>query len=99
MNTKMLDNYITKKILKPKPKKIDFDGAPFRIGDTVFVLNNPNKDETFNYAFLGKQGKVEHFEYDCGCGQTFPNDPMIGVRFADNKVAEFWKEELQLLKE
>lgn len=98
MNTKVLDSYITRNILKPKPRRIDIDGAPFKIGDTVVILDNPNKDETFNYDFSGRKGVVEHFEYDCGCGQTFPADPMIGVRFSDKKIAEFWKEELSLLK-
>lgn len=98
MNTKMLDDYITKYILKPKPRRFDVEGAPFKIGDLVTVLDNPNIDETFNYDFSGKRGAIEYFEYDCGCGQTFPDDPMIGVRFANKQIAEFWKDELQLFK-
>jgi len=98
METKLLDRYINQNILKPKPRKFDIDGAPLKIGDLVIVLDNPNKDETFNYDFLGKHGLIEHFEYDCGCGQTFPGDPMIGVRFSGKKVAEYWKDELMLLK-
>ena len=98
MNTKILDSYITKNILKPKPRKYDIEGAPFKIGYIVKVLDNPNRDETFNYDFSGKQGVIEHFEYDCGCGQTFPEDPMIGVRFTDNKIGEFWRDELLLLE-
>ena len=86
MDTKMLDKYITINILKPKPRKYDIEGAPFKIGDKVRVLDNPNNDETFNYDFSGKHGVVEHFEYDCGCSQTLPEDPMIGIRFSDNKV-------------
>ena len=79
-------------------RKFDIDGAPFKIGDAVVILDNPNKDETFNYGLSGKHGVVEHFEYDCGCGQRFPNDPMIGVRFENKAIEEFWKDELQLLK-
>lgn len=93
----MLDNYISQYILKPKLRRIYIEGTPFRIGDAVLVLDNPNKDETFNYDFSGKQGVVEHFEYDCGCGQTFPNDPMIGIRFSNGKIAEFWKDELEMV--
>ena len=29
-----------------------------------------------------------------GCGQRFPDDPMIGVRFPDGALQEFWREEL-----
>ena len=98
MNIKVLDRYITKYILKPNPRKFNIEGAPFRIGDRVIVLDNPNKDDTFNYDFVGRIGVVEHFEYDCGCGQSFPEDPMIGIRFSDKTIGEFWKEELQLLQ-
>ena len=78
-------------------RNYNVNGAPFKIGDHVKILNNPNNDETFNKYFLGKHGHIEYFEYDCGCGQTFPKDPMIGVRLFDNKVDEFWKEELELI--
>jgi hypothetical protein len=69
----------------------DVDGAPFKIGDSVKVVSL--SDDTADAEFLGQQGKVLYFEYSCGCGQTFPNDPMIGVQFAE-QAAEFWKEEL-----
>jgi hypothetical protein len=98
MNSKTLDRYITNNILRPQPKKFDVIGAPFKIGDIVLILNNPNKDETFNYDFSGKRGIVVFFEYDCGCGQTFPDDPMIGVRISDKIIAEFWKDELLLFE-
>ena len=78
-------------------RKLDIKGAPFNIGDIVLVLNNPNEDETFNKHLSGKLGLIEYFEYDCGCGQTFPEDPMIGVRFLNGKSEEFWKEEIELL--
>lgn len=97
MDIKVLDSYITKKILKPLPRKFNIDGAPYRIGDVVVVLDNPNRDTTFNCVYSGKQGVIEHFEYDCGCGQSFPEDPLVGVRFSDQKIAEFWKDELELV--
>jgi len=77
--------------------KNDIIGAPFKIGDWVLVLNNPNADSTFNNSFSNKKGVVNYFEYGCGCGQTFPVDPMIGVLFPDKRVEEFWKEELTSL--
>lgn len=97
MNTKMLDQHITQKILRPKYRKHNIEGAPYRIGDKVIILDNPSKDETFDKKFIGKEGTVEFFEYDCGCGQTYPNDPMIGVQFSNGKVAEFWKDEMAII--
>jgi hypothetical protein len=61
-------------------------GAHVRIGDS--------EDETFDETFTGQRGVVVHLEYECGCGQTYPNDPMIGVQFSDGQVEEFWFEEL-----
>ena len=80
----------------------DVRGAPFRIGDKVKVVRAT--DETFDRRFMRRVGIVEHFEYSCGCGQTYPNDPMIGVKFRGARfrirkgaVEEFWQEELKLL--
>ncbi|HXR06251.1 MAG TPA: hypothetical protein VN765_02915 [Candidatus Acidoferrum sp.] len=72
----------------------DVDGAPFKIGDRVKVVSF--SDDTADEEFLGCKGNVLYFEYTCGCGQSFPKDPMIGVRFGE-QIAEFWKEELALL--
>jgi hypothetical protein len=69
----------------------DVSGAPFHVGQCVRVVMIA--DETGDRAFLGKDGVVAYFEYSCGCGQSFPKDPMIGVRFKNNSE-EFWKEEL-----
>ncbi|APY06780.1 hypothetical protein BWZ20_00025 [Winogradskyella sp. J14-2] len=65
-----------------------------QVGDIVLVLSNPNNDDTFSYKYIGLKGQVKYFDYDCGCGQTYPNDPMIGVEFSNGEVEEFWKEEL-----
>lgn len=51
-------------------------------------------DETFDGRYLRKTGNVVHLEYSCGCGQSYPGDPMIGVRFAEGNVEEFWREEI-----
>jgi hypothetical protein len=82
-------------ILKTKKYNYNIDGAPYKIGQKVKVLNNPNIDDTFDIKFINKTGEIVFFEYDCGCGQTFPKDPMIGVKFSDGSIDEFWKEELQ----
>ena len=76
----------------------DISGAPFNIGDSVLILNNPNNDLTFDEFFIYKKGVVKYFEYNCGCGQSFPNDPLIGVLFPDKRVEEFWKEEIRSLQ-
>jgi hypothetical protein len=82
-------------ILKTNKCNYDIDGAPYKISQKVKVLNNPDKDDTFDMKFINKIGEIIFFEYDCGCGQTFPTDPMIGVKFSDGSIDEFWKEELQ----
>ncbi len=88
------------KIIKRDPlcRDYDIEGAPYKINDKVKVLNNPNNDMTFDYSFANKKGEVVYFEYDCGCGQSFPTDPMIGVRFDVESVEEFWKEELEKVR-
>jgi hypothetical protein len=69
-------------------------GAPFRIGDTVKVIQIADFSASKN--LVGKIGTVKFFEYSCGCGQSYPCDPMIGVCIG-NKIREFWKEELSLI--
>jgi len=97
MDTNLLDHTIVATILSPVYRGYDIVGAPMRIGDRVRILDNPGEDETFDKEFASKIGEVTFFEYDCGCGQTFPVDPMIGVKVPNGKVSEFWKEELEIL--
>jgi hypothetical protein len=77
-----------------KPRQIfkDVRGAPFKIGTSVRVVRLA--DETGDRAWPGCTGTVKFLNYDCGCGQTYPSDPMIGVELPSGKVEEFWKEEL-----
>ena len=79
----------------PKHIYADVPGAPFKIGTPVRVVQLV--DETGNRAWRGRTGTVKFFDYACGCGQSFPNDPMIGVESLRGKVEEFWKEELRIL--
>lgn len=72
----------------------DVDGAPYLIGARVQVVKGT--DETFDKAFLKRVGYVTYFNYNCGCGQTYPHDPMIGVEFPNGVTEEFWREELKL---
>lgn len=80
---------------RSRPLACDVTGAPFRVGDLVVVV--AASDETCAKRCLGKSGRVVYFEYSCGCGQTYPYDPMIGVQFAEGTQEEFWREEIQLL--
>lgn len=93
------------------PRRYDITGAPFHIGAHIFVekLVDP---ETLDYLaeetdlcpddiegeLVGLEGVLVHYDYDCGCGQIFPDQPMIGVRIAAGKfegeIIEFWPEEL-----
>lgn len=71
-------------------------GAPHQPGDVVRVIASAEPSiELGVHAFVGRSGVVEHLEYSCGCGQSYPGDPMIGVRFPDGMIQEFWREELR----
>ena len=67
--------------------------APYKIDDRVKVVLAA--DETTDLEFLGHTGKVVHLNYSNACGQSFPDDPMIGVEFEGSEVESFWKEELE----
>lgn len=74
----------------------DVEGAPAKIGQKVKVTSIVDNEEPSAWAnMVGQEGVVDYLEYSCGCGQSYPDDPMIGVRFADGATHEFWKEELQ----
>lgn len=66
-------------------------GAPRQPGDRVVVVRVI--DPTADAALVGAVGRVVHLEYSCGCGQRYPDDPMIGVELPGG-VEEFWRDEL-----
>ena len=68
-------------------------GSPYQPGDRVQVVQVVDATADAN-AVVGLSGTVIHLEYSCGSGQTFPDDPMIGVRLDDGEKQEFWAEEL-----
>lgn len=70
---------------------ISGNGLPIAIGDRVQIV--ALTDETAAASHLGQSGHVVYFDYFCGCGQSFPDDPMIGVMLGES-VGEFWREEL-----
>ena len=68
------------------------EGAPFQVGNLVRVV-------VHNDPFIGLEGTVLYLDYDCGCGQRYPEDPLLGVLFTDGTQEEFWSEELQAVVE
>lgn len=72
------------------------EGAPFAPGDQVKVVKAA--DETFDQNYMGKEGVIVDYDYHSGCGQSYPEDPLMGVVFSGMDFQYFWKEELLLIK-
>lgn len=71
------------------------EGAPFQPGERVRVVAAVDQEVLDLSELVGAVGVVAYLEYDCGSGQTFPGDPMIGVHLDGGVEQEFWPEELQ----
>jgi len=79
-----------------RPIYVRTEGAPYQPGQRVLVVASIEPPEVADVSeYIGLTGTVEHLEYSCGCGQKYPGDPMIGVRFQDGRLEEFWFEELK----
>lgn len=90
------------------------DGAPYQVGQWVRVVDIIDP-ETFEHVlpfqprgqveagirllFVGRLGRVDYLNYDCGCAQQYPHAPMIGLVFREldgsTHTEEFWAEELR----
>ena len=70
-------------------------GAPYQPGDAVRVVQAVDRSIHDVTLFVGHVGVVDYLEYSCGCGQAFPDDPMIGVTFEGGLSEEFWREEVE----
>jgi len=79
-------------MMSSRKRRWNIKGAPFKIGQMVEVVKTT--DDACDVRFIGAIGRIVYYDYDCGCGQTYPHDPMIGVRFDGGHVEEFWREEL-----
>lgn len=77
-----------------RPITTRVDGAPYQPGDSVTIVDAIDQDIHDVSAFVGRMGRVEYLEYECGCGQSYPDNPMIGVRFESGDIEEFWREEI-----
>jgi len=78
--------------VRANPLYRDVKSAPFSIGERVRIVGS--EDDTFDPVHCGRVGIVKYLEYECGCGQSYPLDPMIGIEFDDRTIEEFWREEL-----
>lgn len=69
--------------------------APYRPGDMVRVVQAIDKDVIDLSSYVGRSGYVIALDYDSGCGQQGPHDPMVTVEFSTRKRLSFWREELE----
>lgn len=72
-------------------------GSPFQPRQLVRVTSAVDEEVHDVSTHVGRRGMIEYLEYSCGAGQTYPHDPMIGVRFTNGDREEFWHEELTAL--
>jgi hypothetical protein len=81
---------------RDRPIRVFTPGAPYQPGVEVVVVASAEVKGSLTdvSGYIGRRGTVEHLEYSCGCGQHYPDDPMIGVRFLEGDLYEFWFEEL-----
>lgn len=82
-------------VLSVKPLLHEVPGAPYQPGERVLMVRAVDRYVHDVSEFVGREGVVEYLEYECGCGQHYPEDPMVGVRFEDGDLQEFWREELR----
>ncbi|XXX79207.1 hypothetical protein WMF30_10575 [Sorangium sp. So ce134] len=80
---------------RPRKRRHTIVGAPFRPGQRVRVVAAVDPWVHDVTGHIGELGTVDYLEYDCGAGQSFPDDPMVGVVLADGAAEEFWREELE----
>lgn len=67
---------------------------PFLPGDFVYVVKAVDAEVHDVSNYIGRSGKVVSLDYDCGCGQEYPDQPMTLVDFGRGDNEEFWPEEL-----
>ncbi len=84
--------------LGAKPIFDRVEGSPYQPGDLVRVVKVIDQEVLDLSALVGLQGEVLYLEYSCGSGQTYPGDPMIGVRLEGGVEQEFWPEELAAVR-
>lgn len=81
--------------MRARPHRAFVADAPHQPGDVVRIVQAIDREVHDVARFVGRVGRVEYLEYRCGCGQTYPQDPMIGVVFLTGEREEFWREEIE----
>jgi hypothetical protein len=71
--------------------------TPFSVGERVQIVSATDLDIHDVSHHIGRVGRVEEVLEKAGCGDQYPEDPMIKVRFV-KKTCVFWKEELSTYK-
>jgi len=79
-----------------KPIREYVEGSPYQSGQRVRVVSATDPNAYDVSGDIGVRGTVLYLEYECGSGQTYPTDPMIGVEIDGGKVEEFWSEEIEI---
>ena len=82
--------------LNANPIRDHVPGAPYQPGMHVRVVDAIDRDVHDVSEFIGSYGVVEYLEYECGSGQHYPDDPMVGILFRDGSRQEFWSEEIEV---
>ena len=80
-----------------RPITTHVHGSPYQVGETVRVVRSLDSEasQCGVHEHIGRVGTVRHLEYFCGCGQSYPDAPMIGITFTDGSWEEFWPEEME----
>jgi hypothetical protein len=80
-------------------------GSPYQPGDWVVIVQlidvwsfDHLEVEDPEALYVGRLGRIAYLNYDCGAGQSFPGDPMMGVVFpmlrGTPRTDEFWMDEV-----
>lgn len=77
--------------MKAKPVMVRVPGAPHQPGDRAVFIGMV--DSQCDQIEVGEVGVVVYLEYSCGCGQVYPESPMLGISFG-GRMVEVWPEEV-----
>ncbi len=100
-----MSDALPSRALECRPIRERVEGSPYQPGDRVKVVRAIDQEVHDVSRFVGHTGTVEHLEYDCGCGQRYPDVPMVGVKFGIEEDATFdvgrlfWPEDEERLEE
>ncbi len=85
---------------RARRSRSEIPGSPYQPGQRVKVVgpNAPGDiDQDMCAPYLQCEGTVRELRYGMGCGDRYPNDPMIFVQLDDGRNYDFWHNELVAL--